>query len=120
MRENADIGVLFRCHSLPQKEAVAENFLGHYDKRTAMRTLEENVFVDEKGGRQFLVVDNSGNSNINEMVYAARALDPDELDYGWRMGCKEWWDGTDDVNKIPDDHPQPRYAGHIAGIPHST
>jgi len=90
MRENIDLAIIFRAHALNQRDAIVENFLGHFDKKAGIKCLEENVWRDGED-RQFLVVDNSGKSDINEMVYASKACDPDELDFGWVLGCREWW-----------------------------
>jgi hypothetical protein len=77
MRENVDMSFIFRMHSIAQKEAVIENFLGHIPKKVALNIMETAVWKDDKSEqRQCLVVDNSGNSNINEMLYA---LQPQEV-----------------------------------------
>lgn len=108
MRENVDLAVIFRAHNISQREAIVDNFFGQYDKDAAIRCLEENVWRDGED-RQFLVVDNSGRSEIDDMVYAAHALDPDELNYGWVLGCKEWW-GSDWKPEWDNKN------GHVVGV----
>lgn len=78
MRENIDLAIIFRAHNVNQRDAIVENFLGHFDKKAGIKCLEENVWRDGED-RQFLVVDNSGTSPIDEMVQAAHACDPDEI-----------------------------------------
>lgn len=79
-------------HSLPQVEAVCENFLGHYDKKTARNILEQCVWKDqETQARQFLAVDMSGNSDIDHMLYVGQASEPPKF----RFGCEEWWANQD-------------------------
>lgn len=90
-RENIDMCFCFRMHSVAQIEAVCENFLGHIDKKTARNVLETVVWKDQKtGARQFLAVDNSGNSDIDEMLYAGQAKDPGPF----KLCCREMWEGT--------------------------
>ena len=87
-RENCDLAILFRMHSIGQVEGCCENFLGHLDKRTAKNCLDEAVWKDEQTGqRQFLAVDMSGNSPLDHMLYAGQAKDPGPF----RFGCDEWW-----------------------------
>jgi hypothetical protein len=88
-RENVDMAFLFRLHSASQIEAVAENFLGHLDKKDAKMCLETAIWKDqETGDRQFLVVDNSGNSDIDNMLYVGHAADPGDF----KLGCKQYWE----------------------------
>ena len=105
MRENVDQATIFRVHNLNQAEAICEGFLGHWRKEVAMRCLDENVWQDpETGERQFMVVDSSGNYPIDEMVRIGRAMDPDEIDFGWVMGCREYWgEEWDDATNKPKD-----------------
>lgn len=86
------MAVIFRLHSLPQVEAVGENFLGMLDKKTARNVLEQCVWKDDKtDDRQFLVVDNSGNSPVDKMLYVAQACDPGPF----KLCCEEWWEGKE-------------------------
>jgi hypothetical protein len=91
-RENVDMAFIFRLHSDTQIDAVAENFLGMVPKKTARELLETCVWKDEKTGqRQFLVVDNSGNSDVDHMLYLGQAQEPPPFTFG----CKEWWSGAE-------------------------
>lgn len=108
MRENMDLVFLFSMHALSQKEAIANDFLGNYDKKTAMNLMETAIWKDdETGQRQSLVVDQSGNSNIDEMLYAAQAEDVPPF----VLCCAEWWGsevpfmGKD--NKKKSEPPEP-------------
>ena len=79
-------------HSLSQREAVCENFLGHLDKKTALNCMDECVWKDqETQARQFLAVDMSGNSDWDHMLYVGQAAGPPKF----RFGCKEWWEGQE-------------------------
>jgi hypothetical protein len=79
-------------HSIAQIEAVVENFLGMVDKKTGRNVLEQCCWKDqETGDRQFLVVDNSGNSAIDEMLYVGQAQDPGDF----KLCCEEWWEGKE-------------------------
>lgn len=90
-RENCDMAVLFRMHSISQVEAVCENFLGHLDKKTARNCLDQCVWKDPiTQQRQFLLVDNSGNSPLDHMLYVGQAQDPGKF----KFGCKEWWENA--------------------------
>lgn len=76
MRENVDMSFVFRMHSIAQKEAVVENFLGHIPKKVALNVLETAVWKDDESEqRQCLVVDNSGNSRIDAMLYAHQPME---------------------------------------------
>lgn len=93
---------IFRMHSQAQIEAITENFLGHLDKKTARNVMESVVWKDEETDeRQFLVVDCSGNSPIDEMLYAGQAMDPGDF----KLGCKEYWEGTEPEKK-PSSKPK--------------
>jgi len=95
-RENCDLAILFRMHSIAQVEGCCENFLGHMDKKTAKNCLDEAVWKDEQTGqRQFLAVDMSGNSPLDHMLYAGQAKDPGKF----RFGCPEWWANVDGKKK---------------------
>lgn len=95
-RENCDLAILFRMHSIGQVEGCCENFLGHLDKKTAKNCLDEAVWKDEQTGqRQFLAVDMSGNSPLDHMLYAGQAKDPGPF----RFGCPEWWENVDGKKK---------------------
>lgn len=73
---------------MAQKEGVSENFLGHFDKKLAMRLLDEWVWIDgDTQQRQCLVVDTSGKSEIEKMLYA---LQPQEVP-DFLVGCKQYW-----------------------------
>ncbi len=86
------MAVIFRMHSIAQIEATVENFLGHLDKKTGRNVLEQCVWKDEEtDDRQFLVVDNSGNSPIDKMLYVAQAQDPGPF----KLCCEEWWEGKE-------------------------
>lgn len=86
------MAIVFRLHSLPQVEAVSENFLGMVDKKTGRNILEQCIWKDdETDDRQFLVVDNSGNSPIDKMLYVAQAQDPGPF----KLCCMEWWEGKE-------------------------
>lgn len=101
-RENCDMAFIFRMHSQAQIEAITENFLGHLDKKTARNVMESVVWKDEETDeRQFLVVDCSGNSPIDEMLYAGQAMDPGDF----KLGCKEYWEGTEPEKK-PSSKPK--------------
>lgn len=100
MRENCDLAFLFMMHSKTQKEAIAENFLGHFKKQVAERVLDEVCWRDfDTGQRQCLVVNTSGNVPIDLMLFAAQPQKvPDYI-----LGCAEFW--SDD--KLPS-HVQPK------------
>lgn len=87
-RENLDMAFIFRLHADDQVRAVTENYLGHQDRKTAKNILDAVVWKDQSTEqRQFLVVDQSGNSQIDHMLYAGQATDPGRL----RLGSPEWW-----------------------------
>jgi hypothetical protein len=96
-RENCDMAILFRQHSIAQVEAVCENFLGHWDKKTARKTLQESTWKDQcSGERQFLCVDMSGNVPIDDMLTVGQAQQvPDFI-----TCCKEWWDGQEPKEQV--------------------
>lgn len=83
---------IFRLHSLPQVESVSENFLGMVDKKTGRNILEQCIWkAEDSEDRQCLVIDNSGNSPIDKMLYVAQAQDPGDF----KLCCEEWWEGTE-------------------------
>jgi len=89
MRTNFDMAFAFRLQSIEQREAFAEAFLGHLDKRVGQETLETYSWQDhETKQRQVLVVDISGNKPIDEMLSACQPQEVPEF----RVGCKEFWD----------------------------
>lgn len=95
-RENIDMCFLYRMHSIAQKEAICENFLGNYPKKTALKILSECVWQDhETGVRQFLCVDTSGNSDLGHELYVGQATEPPKF----KIGCEEWWK-TDDPASV--------------------
>ena len=80
---------------MSQKEGIVENFLGHFDKKRAMKLLDEWVWIDpDTKQRQCIVVDTSGKSDIENMLYV---LQPQEVP-DFLMGCKEFWAGS----KLPE------------------
>lgn len=91
LRENTDLAVLFRLHSLAQREAASENFLGHWPKRNAMRYLDRHVWTDyATQQRQCLVVDNSGRSPIEHSLYICQPKEPADEGH-WFLGSPEFW-----------------------------
>jgi hypothetical protein len=91
-RENLDQAYIFQLHSINQVEATVDNWLGKWDKKTAINLLETVVWRNEDDQRQALVVDVSGSFQPTEILFAAQATDPGDF----VIGCRQWW---------KDDHP---------------
>lgn len=87
-RENLDQAWIYQLHSKPQMEGAVENFLGHYDKKTALNVLDTSVWRDmETEQRQILVVDDSGQFARDRQLFAALPMDPGKF----VLGCREYW-----------------------------
>lgn len=91
LRENTDLAVLFSLHSIAQREAAAENFLGHWSKKEATRYVDKNVWTDYvTQQRQCIVVDNSGRSPIESCLYICQPQEPEDEGH-WFLGSPEYW-----------------------------
>lgn len=91
LRENTDLAVIFALHSIAQREAAAENFLGHWDKKESKRFIDRNVWVDYvTQQRQCVVVDNSGRSPIENSLYICQPQEPEDEGH-WFLGAPEYW-----------------------------
>jgi len=89
MRENADLAVIFRTHSDTQTEAIAENFLGHWNKESVINILDSYIWKDDKTEqRQAVVVDQSGHSPLSTSIYAAQPVEVPPF----VLGCRAFWD----------------------------
>lgn len=91
-RENFDTVFLFQQHCNTQIEAIGENFLGTWDRKTQRNILESTVWKDaHSNARQVLVVDQSGNSPKDSMLYWYH---PQEVEENFFVGCREFWEDS--------------------------
>jgi len=102
LRENCDMAFIFMLHSINQVEAVAENFLGHYDKDVAKQILKQCCWRDfMTDQRQCLVVNTSGYTPRHLTLFAALPQPvPDYI-----LGSEEFWK----EDQLPDFVEQYQY-----------